>query len=397
MSDLTIEMANGRVLPCEWLYQDDAETAERWRQLESRPGLYALLADWMLQRELRVWEVKALLAMSFRDQLIQLRLPKLPGLAGLLDRLHFDTLDETDIERLRYWLQGIDQIPRRLLHLPEVPFDYLELVMQEPLLVLLPALNELGLDLDNEATVTRLVDNVRQYWSLSLEMGCTEKGVTTRLAQVRSVQDIERMTAATRLNHWRYRMRRDQVQVPLPLMPGGKVVAPRTLEQFERLGALQRNCVAEYFNRALEGKCAIYCVRDGSRIALTAELEQRDGFWYPKEVLAMQNTIPFTRHVRELLFWLAATQVDGTDEYDYYRNLICLMKWVSEAVLNTRPDDPWVTHWNMLANVLADLISERANSGYAEQVGLPLGKAESPMELEKQRRRNRVKTLLTRG
>jgi hypothetical protein len=389
-------MEHGQLVPFEWLYHGDTETVARWRQLESRPGLYALLADWVLQRELKGWEIKALLAMSFRDQMIQLRLPKLPGLAGLLDRLHFDTLDEIDIQRLRFWLQGIDQIPKRLLHMPQVHFDYLVLVMQEPLLLHLPTLTELGIALGDEDAIARLIQNVRQYWSLSLEMGCTEKGVTMRLAKVDSVEDLGQIAAATRVNHWRFRMRREQVQVPLPLMPGGKVVALRTLQQFERLGALQRNCVAQYFRRALQGECAIYCVRDGSRIALTAELEQRDGFWYPKEVLAMQNTIPFTRHVRELLFWLAATQVDGTDEYDYYRNLICLMKWVSEAVLNTRPDDPRVTHWNMLANVLAGLISERANSGYAEQVGLPLGKAESPMELEKQRRRNRVKTLLTR-
>lgn len=392
MTETILSMAGGRVLPSEWLHTSDPVIRDRWQQLETRPGLYALLADWVVERELRPWEVSALLKLSLQDQLIQMRLPKLPGLAGLLDRLRFVELSTTDIQRFRFWLQGISEIPRRLLHMPEVQFEYLEAVMHEPLLALLPPLDELGVDACGHEAIARLGQLVRQYWSQSKEMGCTEKGVSTRLGQVRSNEKLDELVRATALNYWRYCMRRDQVQVPLPLLPRGNIRAPRTLTQFERLGALQKHCVAQYFSRALKGECAIYCVRDGSRIALTVELERNDdGLWYPQQVLATRNTLPFTRHVRELLHWLALSQVTGEESRSYYRNLLNLMSWASEGVIHGADDEPWTDHWIVLTNVLAGLIHERVNVGYAEQVSLPLDKGESPLELEKMRRRERSK------
>jgi hypothetical protein len=337
--------------------------------------------------------VSALLQLGFRDQLIQMRLPKLPGLAGLLDRLRFVTLDSDDVQRLRFWLQGINEIPRRLLHMPEVPFEYLDVVMREPLLALLPALDDLAVELDDEEAVAELGQLANQYWTLSRQMERTEKAISTRLGKVRSVKELKEMVHVTKQNHWHHCMRRDRVQVPVPLKPAGSIVAPRTLTDFERLGSLQKNCVAQYFTRALKGETAIYAVRENAHIALTAELveDEEYGFWYPAQVLAVQNTLPFTRHVRALLHWLAMSQVDEGEGRSYYRNLLTLMRWTSEEVINGTVNDLWTDHWVVLTNVLAGLINERVNTGYAEQVSLSLEKNESPLVLEKMRRRQRSK------
>src|SRR5690606_521965 len=101
MTQLTLSMVNAQVQPCGDLYHPDQDVMACWTQLETRPGLYALLADWVVRQDLRQWEVARLLRFKFQDQLIQMRLPKLAGLAGLLDRLRFDVLTSEDLYRFR--------------------------------------------------------------------------------------------------------------------------------------------------------------------------------------------------------------------------------------------------------------------------------------------------------
>lgn len=339
------------------------------------PGLHAAILAVISQEGWPRTEVEAFLEMPWRQQLGRLELPQTKGFLRLLGSLDFHAIESPD--RLMNTLRSVARqgLPKAIQHCGAVGFPYLEALARCQSIGELPQPEKLNLNPYSDAEMGRLLHAVLKCCICSANLGRSRAWLHQRFRTVRTARQFRAIQSNLRHLEWQRRAVAENWHVEVPLEPREGIWAPRTLREFQMLGRLQGNCVADYFAAARAGKGAIYAVLQGNRPVMTVELRPgADGLWMPEQMLAVENTLPRPAAVKKLLHWLATEQTTLDGDFSYNRNLLRLMRWIAENALQEEARTEYEVHWSLQAHALSELLSEWSRNGHAGQLSLPLTK-----------------------
>ena len=382
-------MENGVVFPrvdvSASVPRDDDVLAWMYRMRRENPGLYVLAATHCWRAKPLRRDMRGFVLSGIKDQLRFLGLPARPAIGRVLAKVRFTELDYADpMDRLHRWLSVKNELPKVVLHAHQLHMSYLEVLMRNEWLGCLPYPTEIGLHPESDQGIDQFLTMFELVCRWMGELGMNEADCAAAFSRVRSYDDLCRLYERLDDKARRQRLIDEDVQVPLPLEEIEGIEAPRTIEDFECLSDLQANCVHSYFQRALNGHCAIYTVVSNRKVMLTAEIvPSKDGFWLPSEVLARENTLPRQKDVEHLYHWLALIQGDPNDSDGYARNLVRLLRCVCYWTLKNEDEQGLSPFLLLEVNAASNLVSERVAKGHAEQLGMLFDKKTRVIRSEK--------------
>ena len=277
------------------------------------PGMYGFLEACSARDLFLVQSLWIFVLRPWREQMAELGFEPRKSVRRLLAKLIIpEGVDPERLHVLQSWLNSRDPLPKPLLHAEVVYLAYMEALMRESWLEEVASVKRLGLDCSSNhdmhrlrATVGKLVMRAHAY-----EMDAAWLRQVLRSGM--RFSELEMLCRDLDRRLWRSERLQRGTRVEPPFQPGRRIWAPRTLEDFDWLGEVQNNCIADYFVAARLGQCAIYAVCLQGEITMTAEVVPLGGgLWVPMKMLGKSNSEPEEHSVHILVSWLALVQGNG--------------------------------------------------------------------------------------